>query len=115
MGAANELAQEVTWRGPRFSIAIVVCSVFTACGCSSAIQISDSGKSSIVFDAGILFENEASYVCIPLEKLSIDSAQEIVSIESSCECVRPSVVRYHDRPSQEGVALRLDFIKDSKG
>ena len=82
---------------------------------SSVGQISESRKTSPVFDAGVLFANEASYVCIPLEKLSIDPAQEIVALKSSCECVRPSVIRYFKRQSQEGVALRLDFGDDSNG
>ena len=78
-------------------------------------SLSDSRKASTVFDAGVLFANEASYLCIPLEKLRINPAQEILSVKSSCECVRPSVVRFLQRRSQEGVALRLDFVEDTKG
>ncbi len=101
--------------------------VFTAQGCSSPVGISadathstksqfpGSRTSTSVFDAGILFANETNYVCIPFGGLSIDPTQEITSIKSSCECVRPSVVRYVQRQSQEGVALRLDFVDDSKG
>ncbi len=82
---------------------------------STATQFSDSQKSSFAFDAGIVFANEASYVCIPLEKFRINPAQEIVLIKSSCECVRPSVVRYLLQQKEEGVALRLDFVDDTKG
>ena len=81
----------------------------------SASSLTESRKLATVFDAGVLFANEASYLYIPLQKLGIDPAQEIVSIKSSCECVRPSVVRFLQRRSQEEVALRLDFVEDTKG
>ncbi len=113
---------------PIFSVAIVVGLILAASGCGSplhgifadatlpaASQLSHVGSSSNRYDAGVLFANEASYVCLPLEKFGIDPAQEIVSVKSSCECVRPSVVRYLQLQSQEGFALRLDFIGDSKG
>jgi len=74
----------------------------------------ESRKSSSVLDVGVLFANESSYLCFPLEKLGIEVGKEIVSITSSCECVRPSVVRYLQRTGADGVAIRLDFIEDSK-
>lgn len=72
----------------------------------------NSPKPSSTFDAGILFANESSYVCIPLEKLGIDIAKEIFSVKSSCQCVRPSVVRYRQRESVGGIALQLDFVEE---
>ena len=101
--------------------------ILAAEGCSSPVGFSADatipaasplsyvGSSSNRYDAGVLFANEESYLCLPLEKLGIDPAQEIVSVKSSCECVRPSVVRYLQRRSQEGVALRLDFVEDTQG
>ena len=126
--AAHEQAHKLTSSPGRcFSVAVVVGLIFAANGCSGPVglsadanhipvsSLSDSRKASTVFDAGVLFANEASYLCIPLEKLGIDPSQEIVSLKSSCECVRPSVIRYFKRQSQEGVALRLDFGDDSNG
>ena len=113
---------------PIFSVVIVVGLILAASGCGSPLhglfadatvpavsQLSHVGSSSNRYDAGVLFANEASYVCLPLEKLGIDPSQVIVSIKSSCECVRPSVVRFLQRRSQEGVALRLDFVEDTQG
>ncbi len=97
--------------------------ILFAVGCSSPVGLSEdisqsswnprigSRPSSTFFDAGILFANETSYLCIPFEKLGIESGKEIVSIKSSCECVRPSVVHYLLRKSEEGIALRLDFVE----
>ena len=112
---------------PIFPVAIVVGLILNAGGCGSplvlfadttiptASQVSHARSSSNRYDAGVLFANEASYLCIPLEKLGINPAQEILSVKSSCECVRPSVVRFLQRRSQEGVALRLDFVEDTQG
>ncbi len=92
-------------------------------GCGSPVGLSAdlssssttvARKSPIIYDAGVVFANEASYVCIPLEKLGIDVGEDIVSIKSSCECVRPSVVRYLKRKSVDGVAMRFDFAEESK-
>ena len=81
----------------------------------SAGSLTDSRKLSTAFDAGVVFVNEASYLCIPLQKLGIDPSQEILSVKSSCDCVRPSVVRFLQRRSQKGFALRLDFVEETKG
>jgi len=91
------------------------CDSLAALSVDATVPIaSQSGRTAKNFDAGVLFANEASYLCIPLERLGIGSAQEILSIKSSCECVRPSAVRYVRQISQDGVALRLDFVKDSQ-
>lgn len=92
-------------------------------GCGGRVGLSadnsSNPKSDIrntpgIFDAGVVFADEASYVCISLDKLGLDDDEEIVSIESSCICVRPSVVCYLKRKSEVRHALRLDFVKESK-
>lgn len=112
---------------PIFSVAIVVGLILAAGGCGSPLglfadatipatsQSSHIRSSSNRYDAGVLFANEASYLCLPLQKLGIDPAHEILSVKSSCECVRPSMVRFLQRRSQKGFALRLDFVEDTKG
>ena len=123
--AAHEHAHKLTWA--MLFCCIVVGLIFAAEGCSSPVgfsadathdsagSLTDSRKLSTAFDAGDLFANEASYLCIPLQKLGIDPSQEIVSIKSSCECVRPSVIRFLQRRSQERVTFRLDFVEDTQG
>ena len=105
--------------------AVLLSLISIASGCGSPVGLSadaapaspdsriESLKAPISFDAGVVFADEASYICIPLEKLGIDVGKEIASIKSSCECVRPSVVRYLRRKSEEGVAIRLDFVEES--
>ncbi len=119
-------SQALRLSGPCFSVAIVVGLILGVGGCDSPIgltanvttptasQLSQPRSSAYHFDAGVLFANEASYLCFPIEKFGIDSTQEILTIKSSCECVRPSVVRYQRQQSEEGVALRFDFVEDSQ-
>ncbi len=123
----NKLTSSQAHKRRCFSVAIVVGLILAAGGCGSplglfadatipaASPLSHVGNPSNRYDAGVLFANEESYLCLPLEKLGIDPAQEILSVKSSCECVRPSVVRFLQRGSQEGVALRLDFVEDTRG
>lgn len=121
----NSRVYKLNWR--LLFCCILVGLIFTGEGCSSPVDFSadatknsegsltESRKLSTVFDAGVLFVHESSYVCLPLQKLGIDRSQAIVSIKSTCECVRPSIVRFLERRSQEGVALRLDFVEDIRG
>jgi len=44
----------------------------------------------------------------------MDDSVGIAEILSSCECVRPKVVRYLRRKKEKAVAVRLDFVNDSK-
>jgi hypothetical protein len=74
-----------------------------------------SNQEGIVLDSGVVFANEACYVCFPLSRLGISQASRVRRIISSCECVRPSLVRYHDHLRQEMDALRLDFVPEGKG
>ena len=43
-------------------------------------------------DLGVVFADEASYVCFPLSRFGIESAQQIVDVQSSCNCAVPSIV-----------------------
>jgi hypothetical protein len=97
--------------------------VATASGCSEAFDREQSSASTTAsttaaaiteFDAGVIFGNEASYLCIPLERIGL-AADEIRQVTSSCECVRPSVVEYRDTANQTASALRLDFVVEPEG
>jgi hypothetical protein len=63
--------------------------------------------------AGVIFASEPSYLCVPLSRLGIDSADRIERIDSSCDCVRPRLVHFLDQNGQKARALRLDFVPNS--
>ncbi len=122
--AESSHAQALKQQFSLLAFVVAIMSVGLGCGSpvkwfldsphASANPKAESRKSSSVLDVGVLFANEGSYVCFPLEKLGIEAGREIVSITSSCECVRPSVVHYLQQSGVDGVAMRLDFIEDSK-
>lgn len=71
-------------------------------------DFSNSPDQSMI-DAGIVFADEASYLCVPLSRLGISDSDEVLSVQTSCECTRPSVVQFDESPSKTARALRIDF------
>ena len=85
--------------------AIVLLVAIWAAGCSAegteGLQyvnfLGDSQEeitSSTDIDCGVLFVGEGSYFCFPLSRFGISSADRMDHIESSCRCVRSSLVQY---------------------
>jgi len=60
-------------------------------------------------EAGIVFVDKNSYHCLPFEKIYLDEATVVTSVNTSCDCVRGSIVSY--RKSQDEIAkgLLLEF------
>ncbi len=68
-----------------------------------------------VIDAGIVFADQESYRCYPLSQFGVESAALVASVTSSCECLRPRLVGYHQNETQVADALRIDFVAGSDG
>jgi len=66
----------------------------------------------VQIDAGVIFADQASYLCFPLDQFGIASAGLVDHIESSCQCVRPRLVRYVGPSGQTIDGLRIDFVHD---
>lgn len=69
----------------------------------------DGSTASRSLDAGVVFADQANYLCIPLSRLGISTDDEVLEVRSSCECTQPSIVKYHDTTTKAGHALRIDF------
>ncbi|GAB5406864.1 MAG: hypothetical protein Aurels2KO_50950 [Aureliella sp.] len=63
------------------------------------------------FDLGVLFCDEQSYMCWPLEELGITPEQKVQTINSSCSCVAPSLVSFMS-PTGPVPGLRVDVVAD---
>ncbi len=75
-----------------------------------AATVANGGTtSSPSIDAGIMFADQANYLCVPLSRLGISSADEVLAVNSSCECTRPSIIEYQETRAQSARALRVDF------
>jgi hypothetical protein len=62
--------------------------------------------------AGVILADRAGYLCLPFERLGFDEDAEIVSLQSSCECVQPSLVGYLDVDGLERPAMLLLFVPE---
>ena len=66
----------------------------------------------IEIDAGVIFGDRSSYLCIPLSRFGIASSANIEAIASSCECVKPSLVRYSESSTTVADGLLFEFAAD---
>ncbi len=67
-----------------------------------------------IIDAGVLLADQPSYLCVPLGRLGISSTDEVIAVNSSCECTEPSIVVYRETQSQLARALRVDILPEPK-
>jgi hypothetical protein len=65
-------------------------------------------------DVGVVFADRHAYTCVPLNRVGIMDADKVISVKSSCECVRPLIVEYYEKPTEIGRALRIDFATEPK-
>jgi hypothetical protein len=91
-------------------------------GCAESTVISSLSKDPVsavsaersaserTFDAGMFFIDEPSYLCIPFERLGISEDRVVVSVTSSCDCIKPSVVKYRNGEQGSKSAIRLSLI-----
>jgi len=79
---------------------------------SMLVQSGETLANRVVIDAGIVFADESSYLCFPLNSLGIDQADSIEGMHCLCECIRPRLVRYLDHRREIVDAMRLDFVAD---
>ena len=96
-------------------LAIATSLVSSGCGTSNATP--SVGKTDVVpvefeIDAGVIFSDRASYLCLPLTRFGISSSDDIVSIDASCECVKPSLVRYPDSSTTTADGVLFEFISE---
>ena len=65
-----------------------------------------------VIDAGVVFADEASYLCVPLSRLGIADSNEVLSVFTSCECTRASIVHIDVSSTKTVQLLRIDFLPE---
>ena len=87
----------------------------SGCGVSSAtpaVGKSEVTPANLEIDAGVIFSDRASYLCLPLSRFGLSSSDDIETIVSSCECVKPSLVRYSDSSTTTVDGVLFEFIPD---
>ena len=92
--------------------------VLAASGCvqhslSAPVRLATAKRSAeeVTVEAGIVLGDRAGYLCLPFAELGLDEGAEVVGLESSCECVIPSLVDYAELDGQRRPAVLLEFVK----
>ena len=78
----------------------------------SEITLNGIGKTSAPFEAGVVFGDQPNFLCLPLSRFGITNSDEVLSVRSSCECTRVSIVKYRDTAYGTGSGLRIDFVPE---
>jgi hypothetical protein len=79
---------------------------------ASAGNVAMPGEVGQTIDAGIVLADRARCFCLPLEQVGLPPDAEIVSLESSCECVQPRMVQYVADGQRIGQAVLLEYVPE---
>ena len=66
-----------------------------------------------VINAGIVFLDESSYLCMPTSHFGIEESDDILSVQTSCDCTVASIVLYKESKTKISRSLRIDFKPES--
>ena len=118
-GTALAAGVSATPRRSSLPIAIFlgIASLLFSSGCGVSNATSSVGKTEVdaaalEIDAGVIFSDRSSYLCIPLSRFALSSSENIESTVSSYECVKPSLVRYSDSSTTTADGVLFEFIPD---
>jgi hypothetical protein len=65
-----------------------------------------------VIDIGVILPGRPNYLCWPIERLGLEPNTDILRVESSCQCVQPSVVRYSTGAETIANAIMLELVSE---
>ena len=85
------------------------CEVSTA---KPSVAKTDLDPAHVQIDAGVVFSDRASYLCFPLSRFGISRAENIEAVDSSCDCLKPSIVRYPNTSATVADGLLFEFPID---
>jgi hypothetical protein len=60
-------------------------------------------------DAGVVFWNRASYLCVPLSRFQITGDQNPIAVSTSCKCLTATIVSYQHDSTETARAVLLEF------
>lgn len=94
-----------------------ITSLFFSSGCdvsdgAPSVEKIEVAAAESEIDAGVIFRDRSSYLCVPLSRFGISSSENIELIVSSCECVKPSLVTYADITGTMAVGALFEFISE---
>jgi hypothetical protein len=99
----------------RFCLSIVSLLYSSGCDLSPATESMTKTEidwKPIEIDVGVIFNERTSYICIPVSWLGEENGADIVDVTSSCECIRPTLVRYKAIGGETTAGVQCEFIPD---
>ena len=101
------------------ALALVVLVLISA-GCTSRSSAVDqpaevsagSEDQSHELDLGVLFSQRESCFCYPLRQFGIENADDVIRIDSSCDCVTAEVVDYVNASNRPDSGLSICVTPD---
>lgn len=86
-------------------------------GLSTPVRLETAERFAVevTVEAGVVLGDRAGYLCLPFADLGLERRAEVVDLESSCECVHPSLVDYAEVDGQRRPAVLLEFVPESDG
>jgi len=75
---------------------------------------SSQAQKAVRIDAGIIFADRDGHVCPPFERLGLATGDDVTSLRSSCECVRPQLVKYVATNGDLLTAVMLQFVEQDE-
>ncbi len=122
---------------PTIQLLLASLVMLTLAGCSRSVASAPTDNASSVevsllkpislapklktVDAGVVFSDRSSYLCLPLDQVGLNASANIVSISASCKCVLPSIIQVKlprnrsddDLSNQTGKAILLRFVPET--
>lgn len=65
-----------------------------------------------VVNAGVVLGDKESYLCIPVSSFQQNSVDVAVSAKSSCDCIRPELIKYKSSSGGMEDGLMVTFLKE---
>jgi hypothetical protein len=99
------------------AIHLGIASLLFSSGCGVSNATPSIGKTevdtpAVEIDAGVIFSDRASYLCIPLSRFGLPSSNDIESIVCSCDCVKPSLAQYSVSSTTTANGVLIEFVPD---
>lgn len=93
-------------------------------GCNTAMMSKSEGPLSLnevvdtdlpnlqnlkTIDAGIVFFDRSSYSCLSMKQVGLTEDVEVISLQCSCECVKPRLIEYLAEKNRTAKGIMLEF------
>ncbi len=96
------------------------CLIVAIAGCESRLSATDERRLNLRqssplaarIDAGLVFVDRSGYFCLPLERVGLDSGEVVETLNSSCDCVRPSLVEYKSAGGTTARGVMLEYVAE---